>query len=921
MSKKIHCGRATIFAPELTGLVLFFLAGSLFVSPFPDEAKANSFAEPATTFYGKVYGVSESHARFLITEGTLEWSIVSHDGGSAEYSYSTALQPLGEGTFSYRFDLPHEALALGLQVNQVMVPLDSDVDSYEHFNVLINGRPATPVGPAGSLFDVSQALRATTYRLDFEVQLSPEDSDNDGMPDWWEELYGLDPDDDSDADDDLDGDGVSNADEYENGTDPTRDENQPVLLTREIYGCAESLTGVLLQVADADSAASDLAVTLTALPSAGDLILRDVIANPDSSDRLLAVNDTFTIADVEAGRLVYLHNASEQVSLGDSFSVSVADENPQNPADEGDISLLIYQPAASYLEENDLVEIATAASDFRSVPGIADDEQINVTAYLAGAVDGKVTWNLRTVENSIRLDSPSSGLSGADYSPEYTSQYGEDAGHFILGGTEADTITGSAVSDRIAGLAGDDVLFGGAGADQFVILNPASAGHDLVNDFSATQGDSLIIKGLDAGISPYLDNFVSVSPVQGGVKVSVDTSGQGGPFDDASITLFSTQPIASDLVGLISNNLLKVPGLILKPRVTIVASQPNAREAGSAGEFLFVRTGDVSTALTVNFTVTGSAVEGFDYESLGTVITIPANETSVPLSVIPFEDGLTESPNEKVNVRINASGSYMVGSPSSAVVTILDPIPAFALTALESRAFLNPVSSAAFLLERTNGIMRESLVRLKVGGTATPNVDYQAVSSFVVVGAASSFQLININPLPSAFLTDGAESVNLEILADSQYSIADTGRAQIIIADEPLTMNRWLDGSGSGLLVANSFGGEGDGSGTLSGDDMVRYAFRMNPGENFHAGDGRPVFEIIDGYGYLTFHVQPGATDLDYFVELSLDAAGWVNATQVMEQKLSPDGFPDIFTRTYRTSQPVGDSALQLYRVRLHMQE
>lgn len=46
------------------------------------------------------------------------------------------------------------------------------------------------------------------------------DSDGDGMPDYWEEKYGFDPFDPSDANDDPDGDGLVNLDEYRHGTDP-----------------------------------------------------------------------------------------------------------------------------------------------------------------------------------------------------------------------------------------------------------------------------------------------------------------------------------------------------------------------------------------------------------------------------------------------------------------------------------------------------------------------------------------------------------------------------------------------------------------------------------------------------------------------------------------------------------------------------
>lgn len=47
------------------------------------------------------------------------------------------------------------------------------------------------------------------------------DDDNDGMPDEWEEQYALNPIDSSDRDTDFDSDGISNYQEYVNGTDPT----------------------------------------------------------------------------------------------------------------------------------------------------------------------------------------------------------------------------------------------------------------------------------------------------------------------------------------------------------------------------------------------------------------------------------------------------------------------------------------------------------------------------------------------------------------------------------------------------------------------------------------------------------------------------------------------------------------------------
>ncbi len=78
------------------------------------------------------------------------------------------------------------------------------------------------------------AVRALTLSSDEPthvcvITLIAEDSDNDGMPDEWEDLYGLNSG-GSDADQDADGDGVSNLEEYIALTSPTDADSFPILL-------------------------------------------------------------------------------------------------------------------------------------------------------------------------------------------------------------------------------------------------------------------------------------------------------------------------------------------------------------------------------------------------------------------------------------------------------------------------------------------------------------------------------------------------------------------------------------------------------------------------------------------------------------------------------------------------------------------
>jgi PKD repeat protein len=101
--------------------------------------------------------------------------------------------------------------------------------------------------------------------------------------------------------------------------------------------------------------------------------------------------------------------------------------------------------------------------------------------------------------------------------------------------------------------------------------------------------------------------------------------------------------------------------------VTVVASQPDATTL-TPGEFTITRTGSGSSPLTVNFSLGGTAVNGTDYETLGTSAVIPAGSSTITIDVVPI--GLLDL-LQTVALTVSPSSDYTVGSPDSATVTIL----------------------------------------------------------------------------------------------------------------------------------------------------------------------------------------------------------------------------------------------------------
>jgi hypothetical protein len=92
--------------------------------------------------------------------------------------------------------------------------------------------------------------------------------------------------------------------------------------------------------------------------------------------------------------------------------------------------------------------------------------------------------------------------------------------------------------------------------------------------------------------------------------------------------------------------------------------------------FTVRRFGDTNGDLIVTYDIAGTATNGLDYASLPGVVTIPAGQRDVLLTVVPLDDGPPDI-SSTVILKLKPSGSapadYVLGYPSSAAAIILDP--------------------------------------------------------------------------------------------------------------------------------------------------------------------------------------------------------------------------------------------------------
>ncbi len=115
------------------------------------------------------------------------------------------------------------------------------------------------------------------------------------------------------------------------------------------------------------------------------------------------------------------------------------------------------------------------------------------------------------------------------------------------------------------------------------------------------------------------------------------------------------------------------------PVVSIVASGPNASKTGpQLGRLTIQRAGLVTAAITVNYSITGTAANGVDYALITNKVMLDVGQAAADVVIAPTAAAGMEAP-KTVLLNLTAGTGYTIASPASATVTIAQPGPGFGL--------------------------------------------------------------------------------------------------------------------------------------------------------------------------------------------------------------------------------------------------
>jgi hypothetical protein len=869
----------------------------------PSNAAAASIPEPATVFYGKIIGIDANYP-FLVTEGELTWVVRRSDG--MNLVLRAQIRALNNGEYSYQLQVPHHALAPGLD-QSTGVPLRPVEETHTHFQIGVNGRAAQILGPGGSTFNVAQARRAASCRLDLVVPLSPLDLDGNGLADWWESRYGL-----EDANGDPDGDGLSNLAELRKGSDPKRDDRIPSLVSKQVRAYAKGTTALMLRAVDADSAPADVTFTLGALPGEGVLYLRNWNPDPGNCDRQLEAGSVFSQADVNSGRVLFVSQPADSAASSTTFEVILRDEDPSHAASTNVVWVNIYRPVPDVAPNSGSSRLAILSAITCSL-----EERPFLGSYLLSRDLGHIVCDGASEAYGMDLSVPSSALTPSQYQSNYVPNYGLERSHVLLGGLGSDRLSGGMEGDVLAGAHGNDFLRGNGGGDLF-LLHSRNDGSDTIEDFNPSENDVLDLTSVLNGPSPLLDDYLQVATAGTNTVLSINCGGminRQPSITDLTVTLAGLQLTRDDVIGLVERGALLTGDKRPLPRISIAATVPTASENGPVpGEFTLTRIGTSATDSVVNLAVTGSAANGSDYRHVASSVTFPAGQRSMTVQITPYIDTLTELA-EVVEIRLQPGNGYEVGASGLASVTIEDLAPEISIEALEPLAIKGSQTPGVLLLTRSAVLDRSVLVRLTVGGTALRSSDYDGVPNYVNLQPYQTTALIEVTPRPTAVLSNGAESVQVSLRTDPTYRLGNPSSARVVIVNEQLTFGDWRDRYFAGSTEDLFLFAQQD-----IGQTGIRHLYRYAFGLDAHApqnSPGRPVFQVRDGHLTVAFRRPASISDVQYAVDVSEDLVSWHSGENDWEQFVAPEYAGDVEMVCYRARNSGATTPKLFMRVRV----
>lgn len=225
------------------------------------------------------------------------------------------------------------------------------------------------------------------------------------------------------------------------------------------------------------------------------------------------------------------------------------------------------------------------------------------------------------------------------------------------------------------------------------------------------------------------------------------------------------------------------------PSATISVSPAAVAEDGAPNLVYTVTLNQAAfSALSINYTIGGTATNGTDYATIASPLVIPAGSTTGTITVNPTADATIEA-DETVILTLAAGAGYTVGVPNSATGTILnDDLPNLTINDVTANEGNAGITNFTFTvsLSAPAGPGGVTFDIATANGSATAGVDYVAQSlTGQTIPAGSSTYTFTVQVNGDA-LNEPSETFFVNVTNVVNAVVVDGQGVGTIVNDDPL---------------------------------------------------------------------------------------------------------------------------------------
>ncbi|AWB68452.1 hypothetical protein C2869_19480 [Saccharobesus litoralis] len=219
-----------VYTTKGSGLIAYDRASGAKAISIGYDTRHSRAATPVITQPKRVIAITDGTLRrFNIDTQSVDWSLTNNFQGQPAYAYGVIyanqdgiLSAIDEtsGQVLWSWEAPSGNLTSNIVVSRNLVFVQTysttyAIDINNHLSQWsYDSAGHLAINNDGAIYIV-QGSQITAINIEG-------DSDNDGIPNWWENAHGLNKDDSSDAALDPDNDGLTNLEEFQQATDPTK---------------------------------------------------------------------------------------------------------------------------------------------------------------------------------------------------------------------------------------------------------------------------------------------------------------------------------------------------------------------------------------------------------------------------------------------------------------------------------------------------------------------------------------------------------------------------------------------------------------------------------------------------------------------------------------------------------------------------